>query len=310
MPKVLSAIFSYEDMKKRWNQDNPNPDGPYNRYSRRDELQQGIYALDKWLIRVDDEDKTIATIGWKECPSHTVVGGLLATNRANPKRPEFEQGLGRNERALQSAREPQMNQSKPLVAAFGAREGSPEAWIERGRSRGWVFSQDENFNQVRELLPEQVINEWNSAYPNGNWAIRPITDADSLAKWIFIDDPYPDFDLLKMETGWFSILKKRKFNFQVMKEAVKNVVSDLNGESIEGMRLRQKIADEYKLLISKTGNKADIDSANRRLKDLESIKPFLKLMRNYGYNSRTVGGGPIGQVGLFNPVMDDTIWEK
>ena len=47
-----------------------------------------------------------------------------------------------------------------------------------------------------------------------------------------------------------------------MKEAVKNVVSDLNGESIEGMRLRQKIADEYKSLISKTGNKAEIDSAN------------------------------------------------
>ena len=194
MPKVESAIFSYEDMKRRWNQDNPD-----NPYSRRDELQQGIYELDKWLIRVDDEGKTIATIGWKEYPSHTVVGGLLAANRANPRRPEFEEGLGRNERALQSAREPQMNQSKPLVAAFGAREGSPEAWIERGRSRGWVFSQDENFNQVRELLPEQVINEWNSAYPNGNWAIRPITDADSLAKWVFIDDPYPD---------WFNMLKR------------------------------------------------------------------------------------------------------
>ena len=63
-----------------------------------------------------------------------------------------------------------MNQSKPLVAAFGAREGSPEAWIQRGRDRGWIFSQDENFNQVRELIPEQVVNEWNTAYPNGNWA--------------------------------------------------------------------------------------------------------------------------------------------
>ena len=194
MPKVVSAIFSYEDMKGKWNQDNPD-----NPYSRRDELQQGIYALDKWLIRVDDEGKTIATIGWKEYPSHTVVGGLLAANRANPQRPEFEEGLGRNERALQSAREPQMNQSNPLVAAFGAREGSPEAWIQRGRGRGWIFSQDENFNQVRELIPEQVVNEWNSAYPNGNWAIRPITDADSLSKWIFIDDPMPQ---------WFSLLKR------------------------------------------------------------------------------------------------------
>lgn len=204
LPKVISAVYSYEDMKEKWNQDNPD-----NPYSRRDELQQGIYSLDKWLIRVDDNNKTIATIGWKEYPSHTVVGGLLAANRANPKRPEFEQGLGKNERALQSAREPQLNQSKPLVAAFGAREGSPEAWIQRGRSRGWVFSQDEKFSQIKSSIPESVVNEWNSAYPNGNWAIRPITDAESLSKWVFIDDPTPSwFDMLKSKQGgWRDILK-------------------------------------------------------------------------------------------------------
>ena len=56
MVKVLPAIFSYENMKSKWNQDNPD-----NPYSRRDELQQGIYSLDKWLIRVDDNNKTIAT---------------------------------------------------------------------------------------------------------------------------------------------------------------------------------------------------------------------------------------------------------
>ena len=194
MVKVLPAIFSYEDMKSKWNQDNPD-----NPYSRRDELQQGIYSLDKWLIRVDDENRSLATIGWKEYPSHTVVGGLLATHRANKKRPEYEgDHLGKNERALQSAREPQLNQSKPLVAAFGAREGSSEAWIQRGRDRGWVFSQDEKFNQVKSLVPESVINEWNGAYPNGNWAIRQITDAESLSKWVFIDDPTP---------SWFNLLK-------------------------------------------------------------------------------------------------------
>tara|TARA_R100000734_G_C3317362_1_gene110452 strand:+ start:913 stop:1752 length:840 start_codon:yes stop_codon:yes gene_type:complete len=203
--KVLPAIFSYEDMKSKWNQDNPN-----NLYSRRDELQQGIYALDKWLIRVDDNDRTIATIGWKEYPSHTVVGGLLATHRANPRRPEFEEGLGKNERALQSAREPQMNQSKPLVAAFGAREGSPEAWIQRGRSRGWIFSKDENFDQVKNLLPEAVINEWNTAYPKGNWAIRPITDAESLAKWIFIDDEMPE---------WWNIVKAKPNSMKAISDS-------------------------------------------------------------------------------------------
>ena len=225
MPKVVSAIFSYEDMKSKWNQDNPD-----NPYFRRDELQQGIYSLDKWLIRVDDDNRTIATIGWKEYPSHTVVGGLLATHRANKKRPEYEgDHLGKNERALQSAREPQLNQSKPLVAAFGAREGSSEAWIQRGRDRGWVFSQDENFNQVKELLPEQVINEWNSAYPNGNWAIRPITDADSLSKWIFIDDPMPQ---------WFNVLK------------VYNLHSNPIKRREPKERLNERLADFYRTLYS------------------------------------------------------------
>lgn len=194
MPKVLPAVFSYEDMKSKWNQDNPN-----NPYTRRADLESGIYALDSWLIRVDDEGKTIATIGWKEHPSHTVVGGLLATHRANPQRPEFEgKHLARNERALQSAREPQLNQSKPLVAGFGAREGSSEEWIQRGRDRGWKFAMDDNFNEVKGLLPEEVINAWNARYPTGNWAIRTITDASSLAKWVFIDDPMP---------AWFNVIK-------------------------------------------------------------------------------------------------------
>tara|TARA_A100001201_G_scaffold121227_2_gene104871 strand:- start:755 stop:1642 length:888 start_codon:yes stop_codon:yes gene_type:complete len=295
MPKVLPALFSYEDMKKRFAQD--NPDDPY---TRRADLESGIYELDKWLIRVDDEDKAISTVGFKEHPSHTVVGGMYATAKGRE--------IGGNNRALQDAREPQLNQSKPLVAAFGHRFGDNARWIANAKRNGWSFPDSENWEQMSSLLPQDVLNAWISRYPE-NMGIRSIRGEGEFAKCVYLDD-YSDFNLLKMETGWFSILKKRKFNFQVMKEAVKNVVSDLNGESIEGMRLRQKIADEYKLLISKTGNKADIDSANRRLKDLESIKPFLKLMRNYGYNSRTVGGGPIGQVGLFNPVMDDTIWEK
>lgn len=205
LPKVISAVYSYEDMKEKWNQDNPD-----NPYARRDELQQGIYSLDKWLIRVDDDNRTIATIGWKEYPSHTVVGGLLATHRANKKRPEYEgDHLSKNERALQSAREPQLNQSKPLIAAFGAKEGSTEEWIQRGRDRGWVFSQDKEFNQIKSSIPESVTNEWNGAYPNGNWAIRPITDAESLSKWVFIDDPTPSwFDMLKSKQGgWRDILK-------------------------------------------------------------------------------------------------------
>ena len=61
MPKVLPAIFSYEEMKSRFNED--NPDEPY---TRRKDLESGIYALDNWVIRVDDNDKAISTVGWKE----------------------------------------------------------------------------------------------------------------------------------------------------------------------------------------------------------------------------------------------------
>ena len=98
MPKVLPAIFSYEDMKSRFAED--NPDDPY---TRRADLESGIYELDKWLIRVDDDNKAISTVGFKEHPSHTVVGGMYAT--------EYGESLGGNSRALQDAREPQLNQS-------------------------------------------------------------------------------------------------------------------------------------------------------------------------------------------------------
>jgi len=101
MPKVLPAIYSYEDMKAKWLQD--NPDEPY---TRRSDLETGRYALDKWLIRVDDEGKTLAVIGWKEHPKHTVTGGLLATARGRE--------IGGNTAALVAARKPQMPQNNPL----------------------------------------------------------------------------------------------------------------------------------------------------------------------------------------------------
>ena len=40
MPKVLPAIYSYEDMKAKWSQD--NPDEPP--YTRRSDLETGRYA--------------------------------------------------------------------------------------------------------------------------------------------------------------------------------------------------------------------------------------------------------------------------
>jgi|TARA_Y100000114_G_C11752804_1_gene325303 hypothetical protein len=188
MPKVLSAIYSYEDMKEKWSQDNPN-DAPY---TRRPDLESGIYELDKWIIRVNDEGKTISTVGWKEHPSHTVVGGMLATTEGKK--------IGQNNRVLNDAREPQLNQSKPLVAAFGFRDGDNARWIAKAKQNGWKFPDDSEFEQMKQLLPESVFNEWNSAYPNGNWAIRSIRGEGEMAKCVYLDDPIPD---------WFNMLKRR-----------------------------------------------------------------------------------------------------
>ena len=185
MVKVLPAIFSYEDMKRRFAQD--NPDDPY---TRRKDLETGLYALDNWLIRVDDDNKAISTVGFKEHPSHTVVGGMYASAKGRE--------IGGNNRALQDAREPQLNQSKPLVAAFGHRDGNNARWISTAKQNGWIFPDSENWEQAKQMLPESVVNEWNSAYPNGNWAIRSIRGKGEFAKCIYLDDPAP---------AWFNLLK-------------------------------------------------------------------------------------------------------
>jgi len=196
MPKVLPAIFSYEDMKSKFAQD--NPDDPY---TRRADLESGIYALDSWLIRVDDDNKAISTVGFKEHPSHTVVGGMYASAKGRE--------IGGNNRALQIAREPQLNQSKPLVAAFGHRDGDNARWIAKAKQNGWKFPEDNDFQQVSQMLPEQIVNAWNSAYPNGNWAIRSIRGEGDFAKCVYLDDPTPSwFDMLKSEKrGWKDIIK-------------------------------------------------------------------------------------------------------
>ena len=185
MPKVISAIFSYEDMKRRFAQD--NPDDPY---TRRSDLESGIYELDKWLIRVDDNDRAISTVGFKEHPTHTVVGGMYATAEGRE--------IGQNNRALQDAREPQLNQSKPLVAAFGHRDGDNARWIANAKRNGWSFPDSDNWEQMKTLLPESVLNAWLSRYPE-NMAIRSIRGKGDFAKCVYLDDPTPQ---------WFSLLKR------------------------------------------------------------------------------------------------------
>tara|TARA_R100000734_G_scaffold19111_1_gene18179 strand:- start:234 stop:1850 length:1617 start_codon:yes stop_codon:yes gene_type:complete len=219
MVKVLPAIFSYEDMKRRFAQD--NPDDPY---TRRKDLETGIYALDNWLIRVNDEDKAISTVGFKEHPSHTVVGGMYASAEGRQ--------IGGNNRALQDAREPQLNQSKPLVAAFGHRDGDNARWIATAKKNGWSFPDSENWEQMKQLLPESVVNEWNSAYPNGNWAIRNIRGKGEFAKCVYLDDPTPSwFNLFKLRNK----KKKKKEEFPTFEKSWKDILKILPDNTFNTM---------------------------------------------------------------------------
>ena len=174
-------------MKSRFAQD--NPDDPY---TRRADLESGIYALDSWLIRVDDDNKAISTVGFKEHPSHTVVGGMYATAKGRQ--------IGGNNRALQDAREPQLNPSKPLVAAFGHRDGDNARWIANAKKNGWSFPDSPNWEQMSQLLPQDVLNSWLSKYPE-RMAIRSIRGEGEFAKCVYLDDPTP---------AWFGVLKSKK----------------------------------------------------------------------------------------------------
>ena len=203
MTKVLPAIFSYENMKSKFAQD--NPDDPY---TRRADLESGIYELDSWLIRVDDNNRAIATVGFKEHPSHTVVGGMYATAEGRQ--------IGGNSRALQDAREPQLNPSKPLVAAFGHRDGDNARWIANAKRNGWSFPDSPNWGQMSKLLPPDVLSAWLSKYPD-RMAIRTIRGEGEFAKCVYLDDPIPSwFDMLKSSKGaWKDILKfKPDFNYK------------------------------------------------------------------------------------------------
>lgn len=224
MVKVLPAVFSYENMKAKFNQD--NPDEPY---TRRADLESGIYELDKWVIRVDDEGNAISTVGWKEHSSHTVVGGMYATAEGRE--------LGGNSKALQDAREPQLNDSKPLVAAFGHREGDNARWIANAKDNLWRFPDDPEFEQMKTLLPESVLNAWLAKYPE-RMAIRSIRDEGQMAKCVYLDDFTPQ---------WFNLLKSDKYKMQ-LGSAGYNVIrlqdnKRLNTIGLSRSQARHMIAD-------------------------------------------------------------------
>ena len=229
LPKVLPAVFSYEGMKEKWGED--NPDEPY---SRRADLETGRYALDKWLIRVDDEGKTISAIGWKEHSNHTVVGGLLAT-----KRGEELQG---NSGDLIGTRQPQLPPSKPLVSAFEHKRGDNERWMAGGRSKGWAFPNDAKFQEYSQLIPQEVLNDWLGRYPD-TMGIKP-NNAEDLNKGYYLDDVMGD---------WFNVLKylpDNSFEEHSIGEPIPNYgtqrrFKDTNIKSMGSVKHKAFVTEQY-----------------------------------------------------------------
>jgi len=218
MPKVLPAVFSYEGMKEKWNED--NPDEPY---TRRADLEKGRYALDKWLIRLDDEGKTISAIGWKEHSNHTVVGGLLAT-----KRGEELQG---NSGDLIGTRQPQLPPNKPLVSAFEHKGGDNERWMTGGRSKGWAFPNDAKFQEYSQLIPQEVLNDWLGRYPD-TMGIKP-NNPEDMAKGYYLDDIMDD---------WFNVVKSERYS-RALGEKGYDVIDSRTGKRVNKTGLSKSKAD-------------------------------------------------------------------
>ena len=112
--------------------------------------------------------------------------------------------------------------------------------------------------------------------------------------------------------NWFSILKK--YNLQLMKEAMRRVVVELDGESIETKTLTKKLTEKYREVVKELGTPSE-KAGLGKLKNPKSVSQYHKLIRNYGYDSRQVKG-TIGRASLnefsrpSNPILDTTIWEK
>jgi|ETNvirnome_6_100_1030635.scaffolds.fasta_scaffold04741_4 hypothetical protein len=191
MPQVLSKVHTTEEMVEVWNRDNPHD--VFLRDSALGGKMPEWYDLDKWLLRVDDNNKIIARIGWGDRGSHYVLGGLYAIKNYPNGEGEVPKN---NSRELIEARE-SLIVGKPKIASFMAKRGNNASWKEHNKKKkfpkgGWVFNPIEV-----EGIPKDVLETWAERYDDA-WAVRKEMDWEDFAKAIFDDD----------ENRWFNVLKK------------------------------------------------------------------------------------------------------
>lgn len=282
MPKVLPSIFSYESMKAKWDED--NPDEPYNRQS---DLIAGRYALDKWIVRVDDEGKVIATTGWKEHPTHTAVGGTKAVEGA----PSGQY------KAIVSERERQINQSKPLLAAFGHSSGDNDRWFGYMRQNGWAFVNDPNWEKYKTLIPEELLTDWLSRFPS-NMGIRPVQGTEDMSKAVYSDE----------EVDWFNLNKNERYTISIGKKGY-DVVDNKTSQPVNRTGLSRSRAKA--MLVAIENGETDLTQYETKVKrKATSTQDWRTILRKYlpdnSFEEYSIGE-PVADLGTRDRFKDKNI---
>jgi hypothetical protein len=87
---------------------------------------------------------------------------------------------------------------------------------------------------------------------------------------------------------WFSILKRKKFNFQLVKETIRRIVKELDGKGINTKDLDEKLISTYTEVVNEMGTKEEKAGLNRLKGKQESLRAYNKLLRNYGYTAKEI----------------------
>lgn len=169
MPSVPNETYSFQEMKRKWDSD--NPDEPY----IRSKTTPSWYGIDTWIVRLDDNGKVISATGWTDEGEYLLVGGTKSI--ANSQRGHMSD--------LVKART-RMAPDKPLFAAFT----NADSWLRANENAGWNIHKYGIPDEVMSLIPKDALNQMKSAYPDGNWGIKP---ARTISKGM-----------------WFEELKKKK----------------------------------------------------------------------------------------------------
>jgi len=82
---------------------------------------------------------------------------------------------------------------------------------------------------------------------------------------------------------WFTILKK--LNFQLVKETIRRIVVELDGEGINTKDLDDKLIVTYKEVVMELGNSKEKAGLNGLKNRPSSLRAYSKLLRNYGYTN-------------------------